>query len=402
MVAEPATDIVLIANPPSRSVGSRKVPDRGPQGLRFGFRKAGVVTGDRAAGIPTEEGRENAAYAARIRRTNERLAYAVCALFAATGLLPFTEERYRAGVLLAAALLFVLALIWFRVVPPTAFGDRRVVVFSLLLQPLVIVLLSLTDGIESPFLPYLLVSVLITVYSPRTRHTIVVGIAAALSLVVVAVADGDRRSAAVVVGRLTIDLFELSAFVLFAAVIGRALREARRAITARAETRAAEREEAVREANTDVLTGLYNRRYADDVLVRSVAEAERGRPFSIIALDVDDLKQANDQRGHEAGDRVLKRVAETLRRQLRGADLAIRLGGDEFLALLPGTRHVQAQAVAARLRRAVETHDWSDVADEVSISCGAAEWQEGQTGADVVKAADKRLYEAKRARPQSA
>lgn len=383
-------------------MGSRKVPDRGPQGLRFGFRKAGVVTGDRAAGIPTEEGRENAAYAARIRRTNERLAYAVCALFAGTGLLPFTEERYRAGVLLAAALLFVLALIWFRVVPPTAFGDRQVVVFSLLLQPLVIVLLSLTDGIESPFLPYLLVSVLITVYSPRTRHTIVVGIAAALSLVVVAVADGDRRSAAVVVGRLTIDLFELIAFVLFAAVIGRALREARRAITARAETRAAEREEAVREANTDVLTGLYNRRYADDVLVRSVAEAERGRPFSIIALDVDDLKQANDQRGHEAGDRVLKRVAETLRRQLRGADLAIRLGGDEFLALLPGTRHVQAQAVAARLRRAVETHDWSDVADEVSISCGAAEWQEGQTGADVVKAADKRLYEAKRARPQSA
>ena len=125
------------------------------------------------------------------------MAYAVCALFAATGLLPFTEERYRAGVLLVAALLFALALIWFRVVPPTAFGDRRVVVFSLLLQPLVIVLLSLTDGIESPFLPYLLVSVLITVYSPRTRHTIVVGIAAALSLVVVAVADGDRGSAAV-------------------------------------------------------------------------------------------------------------------------------------------------------------------------------------------------------------
>ena len=204
------------------------------------------------------------------------------------------------------------------------------------------------------------------------------------------------------VGRLTIDLFELIAFVLFAAVIGRALREARRAITARAETLAAEREEAVREANTDVLTGLYNRRYADDVLVRSVAEAERGRPFSVIALDVDGLKQVNDQRGHEAGDRVLKRVAETLRLQLRGADLAIRLGGDEFLALLPGTRHVQAQAVAARLRRAVETHDWSDVGDEVSISCGAAEWQEGQTGADVVKAADERLYEAKRARPQSA
>ena len=348
---------------------------------------------------PTEEARESAAYAARIRRTNERLAYAVCALFAGTGLLPITEERYRAGVLLAAALLFVVALIWFRLVPPTAFGDRRVVAFSLLLQPLVVVLLSLTDGIESPFLPYFLVSVLITVYSPRTRHTIVVGIAAAVSLIVVAVADRDIGSAAIVVGRLTIDMFELIAFVLFAAVIGRALREARRAITARAENLAAEREQAVREANTDALTGLHNRRYADEMLHRLVAEAARGRPFSVVALDLDGLKALNDRLGHEAGDRVLTRIAEVMRLQLRGADVAIRLGGDEFLALLPGTRDSQAQAVGDRLCGAVGTHDWSDIGTTVSISCGAAEWQAGQSGADVVSAADARLYEAKRARP---
>jgi len=75
----------------------------------------------------------------------------------------------------------------------------------------------------------------------------------------------------------------------------------------------------------------------------------------------------------------------------------IRVGGDEFLALLPGTREDQAKVVGERLRMAVRDHDWSAIGLPVSISVGAAEWRRGQSGDDVVKAADARLYEAKRA-----
>jgi len=199
------------------------------------------------------------------------------------------------------------------------------------------------------------------------------------------------------VGRLATELLQLLAFALFTAFVGRAVREARRAITARAEELADERTSAMQLAFTDTLTGLYNRRYAEDLLKRLVSEAARGRPFSVLALDLDGLKRLNDTLGHAAGDRVLKQIGELLRLQLRGADVPIRVGGDEFLALLPGTREDQAKAVGERLRIAVRDHDWSAVGVPVSISVGAAEWRSGQSGDDVAKAADARLYEAKRA-----
>jgi diguanylate cyclase (GGDEF)-like protein len=360
------------------------------------------VTGESEAApaIPPEAARERAANPRR-RPTFERLAVVVCGIFALIAFLPFTEDRYRAGLLVTSALLFILVMGWLRLVPAGRFGDRAVLAFGLLLQPIVIVLLTLTDGIESPFLPYFLLPVLMTVYSPRTRHTFVMATAATVSLLVIAVLDREAEIGVQVAERLSFDLIELAVFVAFAAGIGRALRDARHAMVTRAEALAAEREDAVRLANTDTLTGLYNRRYADDLLLRLASEAQRGRPFSVIALDVDGMKQVNDARGHEAGDRVLMRIAEVLRLQLRGADIAVRVGGDEFLALLPGTREVHAQAVAERLRRAVAERDWSDLGAAISISSGAAEWQTGQGGVDVVNAADERLYEAKRARPQS-
>jgi diguanylate cyclase (GGDEF)-like protein len=346
----------------------------------------------------TEAARESAEYAARIRRTNERLALSVTALFAVTGLLPITQPEYRVGVLWTAIMLAATTVVWFHLVPPKALGDRRVLVFCLLLQPVVIVLLTLTGGNDSPYLPYFLLPVLTTVYSPRTRHTIVIGAASAVSLVAVAILARGDDAPTLVAARLFTDLIELVAFVLFTAFAGRALRDARRAITARAEQLAGERTSAMQLAFTDTLTGLYNRRYAEDLLRRLVSEAARGRPFSVLALDLDGLKQINDTRGHATGDRVIARIGELLHLQLRGADVPIRVGGDEFLALLPGTREYQARAVGERLRAAVVGVDWSAVGMPISISVGAAEWRSGQSGDDVVKAADARLYEAKRAR----
>lgn len=359
------------------------------------------MAGDRGpAGIRSEVEREGSAYAERIRRTNERLAFAVAALFAVTGILPITADTDRTGVLWTAAGVVVLTFVWFRVVPTRVLGDRRVLAFGLLLQPVIAMLLALTGGNDSQYFTYYLLPILVTVYSPRTSHTWVLGATGALWLVGIAVVTWSRGDAIADVGALTTDLVQLLAMVLFTAFAGRALRDARGAITDRAEALAVERENAVRLANTDVLTGLHNRRYAEELLERLVAGAARGQPFSVVALDLDGLKGLNDRFGHETGDRVLTRIAEVMRLQLRGADVAVRLGGDEFIALLPGTIHRQAVAVGNRLCNAVVTHDWSDIGTRVSISCGAAEWQAGQTGADVMRAADERLYEAKRARPQ--
>ena len=354
-----------------------------------------MTTGEPAG--PTEAARESAAYAERIRGTNERLALSVAALFALTGLLPLTQPQYREGVLLAAVVLLATTLIWFHMVPAKAFGPRRVVIFCILVQPVVIVLLSLTGGNDSPYLPFFLLPVLVTVYSPSTRHTLVIGAVSAVSLVVVGLIARGNDPTELIAARLATDLLELLAFVLFTAFAGRALRDARRAITARAEALADERTSAMQLAFTDTLTGLYNRRYAEDLLRRLVSEAARGRPFSVLALDLDGLKRLNDTLGHAAGDRVLEQLGKLLRLQLRGADVPIRVGGDEFLALLPGTREDQAKVVGERLRMAVRDHDWSAIGLPVSISVGAAEWRSGQSGDDVVKAADARLYEAKRA-----
>lgn len=358
-----------------------------------------MPSGESQAPTTTEVAREGAEYADRIRRTNERLALSVAALFAFTGLLPaITQPQHRDGVLWTSAVLLAVTLTWFRVVPTKALGDRRVATFGLLLQPVLLVLLSTTGGNESPYFAYMLLPVLVTVYSPSTRHTFFVGAVSAVTLIAVAVLTKGADLGSLAASGLATDLIELLAFLLFTAFAGRALRDARRAITARAEELAHERTTAMELAFTDTLTGLYNRRYADDLMKRLVLEAARGRPFSVVALDLDGLKRINDSLGHATGDRVIARIGEILRLQLRGADVPIRLGGDEFLALLPGTREDQAKAVGERLRAAVGDDDWSAIGMPISISVGAAEWRSGQSGEGVVKAADAALYEVKHAR----
>jgi diguanylate cyclase (GGDEF)-like protein len=357
-----------------------------------------MTTEDPTNTATTEAAREGAAYADRVRRTSQRIMLGVAALFAVMGVLPITQEENRDGVLWTALLVAAITLISFRVVRPTAMGERRVVGFAILVQPVVIVLLSLTGGNASPYFPYFLLPVLATIYSPRTEHTLVLGAVSAASLLVVTLITPGTDPPPVPAEQFVTRLIELFAYVLFTAFAGRALRDARHAITARAEQLAGERTTAMELAFTDTLTGLYNRRYADDLLKRLASEATRGRPFSVLALDLDGLKRINDTLGHATGDRVIARIAEILRQQLRGSDVPIRVGGDEFLALLPGTTFDQAKVVAERLRTAVRGDDWSGIGQPVSISVGAAEWASGQSGGDVVKAADVRLYEFKRAR----
>ena len=153
------------------------------------------------------------------------------------------------------------------------------------------------------------------------------------------------------------------------------------------------------EAVIDPLTGMLNR----NALASRVAElaqqsALSGEPIGLILADLDHFKQVNDSLGHATGDAVLKDVAYVLRKQLRAFDLAYRLGGEEFLVLLPGADADQTEALAEELRSAVAAASVGGGV-EVTLSLGVTASERGQTFdyAAVFAEADAALYEAKRA-----
>jgi len=142
------------------------------------------------------------------------------------------------------------------------------------------------------------------------------------------------------------------------------------------------------EAATDPLTGLANRASFADALAHALATVDRtGEPLSLVALDLDGFKLVNDTRGHAAGDATLVACARAWSSQLRGRDILARTGGDEFIAILPGSGSAPAAQVAARLQGATP--------DDVSCSVGVATWSPGQTGDQLVTAADLALYRDK-------
>lgn len=146
---------------------------------------------------------------------------------------------------------------------------------------------------------------------------------------------------------------------------------------------------------TDPLTGLLNRRYLDERLNEEVKRSNRhGYPMSYVMLDVDHFKSYNDGHGHPAGDVALKIVAGVVRDTLREADVAARVGGEEFGILLPQTRNDEAAMIAERLRANVETTAFP--CRPVTVSIGVASCSsELCTTEGLVNAADKALYAAK-------
>jgi len=154
-------------------------------------------------------------------------------------------------------------------------------------------------------------------------------------------------------------------------------------------------------AFTDALTGTLNRRAMSDALE---AELERARRYnlylSILIADLDRFKQINDQRGHLAGDAVLRQVGELLRREARSVDIVARYGGDEIVVVMPETTLQGAGMFAERVRRKVETRDFGEPGGEplhVTVSIGLASFpNERVTNADsFVALADQALYRAK-------
>lgn len=150
-------------------------------------------------------------------------------------------------------------------------------------------------------------------------------------------------------------------------------------------------------ARTDVLTGLANRRHADDVLRATIASARRhDRTLSAVLVDVDRFKAVNDAHGHAAGDAVLREIAVRLAAGLREEDVAARWGGEEFLLLLPDSP--DATVVCERLRASIagtpiNVHGVLQLS--VSASFGWAPWSGEETGEALVGRADVALYAAK-------
>lgn len=148
------------------------------------------------------------------------------------------------------------------------------------------------------------------------------------------------------------------------------------------------------DAQTDPLTGLVNRRGLQQALTLMRAEA---REFAAVVLDLDHFKQVNDNHGHDAGDQVLKQVAQLMRGSCRDNDVLCRTGGEEFLILLPRASLEVATAVAGHLRLAVERAPIAHIG-RVTISLGVAHWQPASTvePLDALNRADKALYQAKK------
>lgn len=149
-------------------------------------------------------------------------------------------------------------------------------------------------------------------------------------------------------------------------------------------------------SNHDALTGLLNRRGLEVYLALNRRRAA-DRPLSIVLIDVDHFKVINDTFGHSVGDSVLLTLAQVLKGELRRQDAAVRVGGEEFVALLPGTSNADAKAFAERLRTRIERAQFDNLPAShcITASMGVATRQDGELFSDLFDRADAMLYEAK-------
>jgi diguanylate cyclase (GGDEF)-like protein len=152
-------------------------------------------------------------------------------------------------------------------------------------------------------------------------------------------------------------------------------------------------------ASTDSLTGAANRRRLLEALDIETGRAKRnGLPVSLLALDIDHFKHVNDTWGHQVGDQVLRDLVLNVKKTMRPHDILGRIGGEEFMVLLPDTPQAAAATLAERIRKQVEgmvvTHPQGAL--NITVSIGVAEFgKDGEAADQVIKAADDRLYRAK-------
>lgn len=161
--------------------------------------------------------------------------------------------------------------------------------------------------------------------------------------------------------------------------------------------RALDYEDLFEQARRDPLTGLHNRRVFEGRIHSLLESARRHKhPITLLSMDLDRFKQVNDTLGHAAGDEVLRKVAKTMAQMVRGSDLLVRMGGDEFVMVLSNTEKNAARMLADRLCQAVDQLDiCTPDGCRLGISIGLVQWQEDMSKEDWLLRADEVLYRAK-------
>jgi diguanylate cyclase (GGDEF)-like protein len=153
-------------------------------------------------------------------------------------------------------------------------------------------------------------------------------------------------------------------------------------------------QEARQLADLDALTGLHNYRFFHETLSREVSRAQRyNRNLALVVFDIDDFKAVNDRIGHLAGDTVLAEAAQRVRSVVRSADIACRVGGDEFAVILPESTIADAEALYRRLQGAMG--NWRAGSESLQLSAGIAELEPDDDAVSFFKRADEALYRAK-------
>jgi len=172
-------------------------------------------------------------------------------------------------------------------------------------------------------------------------------------------------------------------------------------IMAEIETMRKELEQVKEESLTDALTGISNRKAFDSALQHTIDTAQEQRtPFCILLADVDHFKKFNDTYGHLVGDKVLRFVSATLKRCIKGKDMAARYGGEEFAVILPQTALSGAEAIAEQIRSAISSGILKDKRSDrdygrITISIGIAQFRSYELSNDLISRADRALYLAK-------
>jgi diguanylate cyclase (GGDEF)-like protein len=161
--------------------------------------------------------------------------------------------------------------------------------------------------------------------------------------------------------------------------------------------RALEYEDLYIQACRDSLTGLVNRRVFDERIGPVLAQSKRhGHPVTLACMDLDKFKKVNDTYGHDVGDLLLQKVSSTMNRLVRSCDVLARMGGDEFMLIMPDTDLVAAKMLADRLCKSIGNLKLSPLnKEEIGISIGLAEWNPQLDKKEWIRKADEALYKAK-------
>lgn len=329
-----------------------------------------------ADGVPA------AAYDSVVRVASWAYLLSTAAIVYATGLWTDTQD----SLLLVLAIGGVFVLVAHDLLPVTGLGAARFIVEGSVAITLVTIVVALTGGAASPFFyayPLVVAGAALVVRPLVTLALAAIAIAGYLVAVLAAASGSPLES-----GLPAVVAVNLTALVLLAYVAMVVAREQRRT-----------RDAAVRLSTLDALTGLANRGYILAAVEREIDRATRyRRGFCLLMADLDGLKELNDHHGHRTGDRALAAVAAVLRDNVRRIDTPARIGGDEFIVLLPETDREGARVVADKIRQGVAGILIGDRGEQirVGVSIGVGEWSPGRSLDDVMAAADEAMYTVKR------